>query len=53
VNTTIEISDALLGEAKKLAARKKIPLRQLIEEGLRAASPHTQHSPVILRFPST
>ena len=32
---TIEISDSLLKEAKKVASRKHIPLRALIENGLR------------------
>lgn len=32
---TIEISDSLLDEAKRVASRESITLRQLIEEGLR------------------
>lgn len=36
MKTTVEIPDALLAEAKALAAREKTTLRDLIEEGLRA-----------------
>lgn len=32
---TVEISDALLSEAGKVAARRRVTLRTLIEEGLR------------------
>ena len=32
---TVEISDALLSEARKVAARRSVTLRTLIEEGLR------------------
>ena len=35
VKTTIELSDPLLEEAKKVAAAEKIRLRALIESGLR------------------
>jgi hypothetical protein len=35
MKTTVEISDALLEEAKALAAREKSTLRELIEDGLR------------------
>jgi hypothetical protein len=35
VKTTIEIQDALLERAKRLARRSGRPLRALIEEGLR------------------
>jgi hypothetical protein len=34
MKTTIEISDALLKEAKALAARRKTTLRAVIEQGL-------------------
>jgi hypothetical protein len=35
MKTTIDISDALLQEAKALAARNNITLRALVEQGLR------------------
>jgi hypothetical protein len=35
MKTTVEISDALAREAKALAARERITLRELIETGLR------------------
>jgi len=35
MKTTIEISDALLDEAKKVASRESSTLRELMEEGLR------------------
>ena len=35
MKTTVEIPDALLGEARKLAAREGTTVRALIEEGLR------------------
>ena len=35
MKTTVEISDALLAEAKKLAVRERTTIRTLIEQGLR------------------
>jgi hypothetical protein len=35
MKTTVEISDGLLDEAKKLAAREDTTVRTLIEQGLR------------------
>ena len=36
MKTTIEISDSLLGRAKRLAQRERTTVRALVEEGLRA-----------------
>jgi len=35
MKTTVEISDALLEEARQVAGRERTTLRELIEEGLR------------------
>ena len=37
MKTTVEISDALLAEAKKLAVRERTTIKTLIEQGLRQA----------------
>ena len=37
MKTTVEIADSLFEEAKACAASRGLPLRQLVEEGLRAA----------------
>ena len=43
MKTTVEISDALLREARKLAAREGVTLRALIERGLRREMAETKH----------
>jgi len=35
MKTTVEISDALLSEARRVAARRGVTLRTILEEGLR------------------
>ncbi len=35
MKTTVEIADALLDEAKRIASRQETSLRELIEDGLR------------------
>ena len=35
MKTTVEITDSLLAQARRTAAREKTTVRQLIEEGLR------------------
>jgi hypothetical protein len=37
MKTTVEISDELLQQAKEYAARKRIPMREVIELGLQLA----------------
>jgi hypothetical protein len=50
VKTTVEISDSLLHEARKLALREGVTLRTLIERGLRRVVAETEHgSPFKLR----
>lgn len=36
MKTTVEIADGLFAEAKALAARRKVTLRELIQDGLRS-----------------
>ncbi len=49
MKTTIELSDALLAEAKREAARRKITLRALFEEALRAALASRKRAAFVLR----
>jgi hypothetical protein len=50
MRTTIEISDPLLREARKLAEREGITLRALVERGLRRVVAETEpHLPFKLR----
>ncbi len=35
MKTTVDIADALLADARKLAAKEKVTLRALVEDGLR------------------
>jgi Bacterial antitoxin of type II TA system, VapB len=45
MKTTIEISDALLREARKLAAREGVTLRALVERGLHRVIADTKQAP--------
>jgi antitoxin component of RelBE/YafQ-DinJ toxin-antitoxin module len=50
MKTTVEISDALLEEAKKVASREGATVRELIEQGLRQViSQRKQGRPFRLR----
>jgi predicted DNA-binding ribbon-helix-helix protein len=51
MKTTVEISDALLDEARKVAAREHVTVRALIEQGLRhaVAQRRRQRGPFRLR----
>lgn len=44
MKTTVEISDSLLREARKRAAREGITLRTLVERGLRRVVTETKHN---------
>jgi len=46
MKTTVEISDHLLAEARKVAAREGVTLRALIERGLYGVIRETQSKPV-------
>ncbi len=43
MKTTVEISDALLQEAKRVASKEETTLRELIEEGLRRSLEERKH----------
>jgi len=45
MKTTIELSDKLLDEARKLAATQGIPVRELVERGLRRVVAEAKRPP--------
>jgi hypothetical protein len=50
VKTTVEIADSLFEEAKACAKARRVPLRELIEEGLRTVvQSKTSRKPFKLR----
>jgi hypothetical protein len=49
---TVEISDPLLREARKLATREGVTLRSLVERGLQRVVMQDKHAPFKLRTAS-
>jgi hypothetical protein len=49
VKTTLDITDSLLEQAKKLAAARSTTLRQIVEEGLRTVVETKRARPFRLR----
>jgi hypothetical protein len=49
MKTTIEISDALLRETRKLAAREGVTLRALVERGLHRVLAESKRPPFRMR----
>ena len=45
MKTTVEITDSLAREAKEVAARENVPVRELIETGLRKVLDERRSSP--------
>ena len=45
MKTTIELSDKLLDEARKLAAAEGVPVRELVERGLRQVVDQARRPP--------
>jgi hypothetical protein len=45
MKTTLDISDVLLREARKVAARERTTLRALVEQGLRQVVADKKHRP--------
>jgi hypothetical protein len=45
MKTTVDITDALLREAKRIAAKEGTTVRALLEEGLRQALEHHRKKP--------
>ena len=53
MKTTIEISDALLSEAKKVSAQQHLTLRALVEQGLREVIQKHQSEPAFKLRPAS
>lgn len=49
MKTTLEITDSLLVQAKQLAARRSVTLRQVVEEALRNVLDQPREKPFRLR----